>query len=139
VTEYVTDRNGRRMKKPSGRPRVAWETRFEKYVDRDGPLPEHRTDLGPCYVWTGGLDPDGYPIFSANTAGKTSVRAHKWIYQHEVGPVPEGLELDHLCRTRNCVRSSHLEPVTTKENWARSRPWRILTRDSRGVFIKKAR
>ena len=46
--------------------------------------------------------------------------AHQWIYEQVIGTVPDGLELDHLCRTRNCVRPDHLEPVTHRENIVRS-------------------
>lgn len=45
--------------------------------------------------------------------------AHRVAYEEIMGPVPEGLELDHLCRTRSCVNPSHLEPVTHRENMNR--------------------
>lgn len=70
-----------------------------------------------CIQWTGGLNPDGYGRFY--TAG-TCVPAHRWNYEHKVGPIPEGLEIDHLCRNRACVNPDHLEPVTTQVNIARS-------------------
>ncbi len=44
------------------------------------------------------------------------VRAHRWAYELLVGPIPEGLELDHLCRDRACINPAHLEPVTRREN-----------------------
>jgi hypothetical protein len=47
--------------------------------------------------------------------GKT-VRAHRWSYERFVGPIPEGLVIDHLCRTPACVNPNHLEPVTPREN-----------------------
>lgn len=42
--------------------------------------------------------------------------AHRAVYEALVGPIPEGLELDHLCRVRTCVEVTHLEPVTHREN-----------------------
>jgi hypothetical protein len=44
---------------------------------------------------------------------------HRIIYQHLVGPVPEGQQLDHICRVRCCVNPAHLEPVTQRENIVR--------------------
>lgn len=46
--------------------------------------------------------------------------AHRWSYEFHVGPIPEGLDLDHLCRNRGCVNPDHLEPVTREENIRRA-------------------
>lgn len=67
-----------------------------------------------CWIWTGSHTVDGYGNLRAES-GKT-VRAHRAVYELLVGPVPEGLMLDHLCRQRDCVKPSHLEPVTNAEN-----------------------
>lgn len=72
-----------------------------------------------CWLWMASQDGCGYGIFRAS-AGKQR-RAHRWAYEQFVGPVPEGLVLDHLCRVRNCVNPAHLEPVTHQENMRRSR------------------
>jgi hypothetical protein len=48
------------------------------------------------------------------------VVAHRFVYEALVGPIPEGMELDHLCRHRNCVNYEHLEPVTRGENVRRT-------------------
>mgnify|MGYP001141514056 CR=1 FL=1 len=87
--------------------------RFWMKVNKDGPIPTHRPGLGPCWAWTGAAGRHGYGNFGAN--GRTW-RAHQWSYVHEVGAVPDGLMLDHLCRNRLCVRPEHLEPVTNGEN-----------------------
>ena len=87
--------------------------RWESKVDKNGPIPEHRPDLGPCWLWTDGQDSKGYGRFKVETKGR---KAHVVGYELLVGPTPNGLEPDHLCRVRHCVRPSHLEWVTHKVN-----------------------
>lgn len=65
-----------------------------------------------CWLWTGNKS-DGYGQLRANG---TMRYAHVVMYEIEVGPVPEGMSLDHRCRVRHCVRPDHLRPVTTKQN-----------------------
>lgn len=69
-----------------------------------------------CWLWTAGLNGQGYGHFSLD--GRMQ-RAHRVAYELLVGPVPEGLELDHLCRVRRCVNPAHLEAVTHRENTLR--------------------
>jgi len=66
-----------------------------------------------CWLWTACKDRDGYGIFYYNG---TNYRAHRMAYELIVGPIPEGLTIDHLCRVRACVNPDHLEPVTQREN-----------------------
>lgn len=73
-------------------------------------------EQGECWVWVAGKDWDGYGIFSV---GYSSPRAHRYAYEQLVGPVPAGLELDHLCRNRACVNPAHLDPVTSRVNTLR--------------------
>lgn len=69
-----------------------------------------------CFIWTGRVQNVGYPCF--DPYGKP-VLAHRWAYERKFGPIPEGLTLDHLCRTPRCVNPMHLEAVTHQENCLR--------------------
>lgn len=69
-----------------------------------------------CWEWTAYLDKNGYGQFSI---GPKTVRAYRWAYECLIGPIPEGLTIDHLCRFPACVNPAHLEPVTPKENYLR--------------------
>jgi len=65
-----------------------------------------------CWLWTGTQVRGGYGQFWLDG----HKLAHCYAYETTVGPIPEGLQLDHLCRVTRCVRPSHLEPVTASEN-----------------------
>ena len=93
------------------------EERFWAKVNKDGPIPSYAPELGPCWLWTGGTR-RGYGRFGISHG--QHVGAHCYGYLLQVGPVDPGLQLDHLCRVRLCVRASHLEPVTGRENILRS-------------------
>ena len=73
-----------------------------------------RREANECWPWKACLT-DGYGYFKLNGHKK----AHRIAYELLVGPIPDGLTLDHLCRNRQCVNPSHLEPVTVKENLRR--------------------
>jgi hypothetical protein len=68
-----------------------------------------------CWIWRKALSPGGYGR-KHDAEKDVSMMAHRWTYVKYVGPIPEGLELDHLCRQRDCVNPDHLEPVTSAEN-----------------------
>lgn len=72
---------------------------------------------GGCWVWTGYRNVGGYGRVSIN--GKLLL-VHRIVYTALVGPIPEGLTLDHLCRNTSCVNPAHLEPVTLRVNTRRS-------------------
>lgn len=71
----------------------------------------------PCLRFKGAHDRQGYGRVSR---GDRLYGAHQWAWIVANGPVPDGLELDHLCRVRDCVEVTHLEPVTHQENMRRS-------------------
>lgn len=70
-----------------------------------------------CWLWVGTMLVSGYGVFTA--AGQTR-RAHRASYEIHVGPIPAGMELDHLCRVKRCVNPQHLDPVPHRENMRRS-------------------
>lgn len=66
-----------------------------------------------CWEWTAARTEAGYGLV---WNGDKLVYAHRVLYELLVGPIPEGLVIDHLCRVRHCVRPDHMEPVTNAEN-----------------------
>lgn len=79
------------------------EERFMSKVDSSG----------DCWLWTSPLSLGGYATFAVGRKGQ---RAHRWAYEHWVGPIPKGLQIDHICRVRHCVNPEHLRPVTPQGN-----------------------
>lgn len=75
------------------------------------------TDSG-CIEWIASHNGVGYGTLTTNRYGG-KVLAHRWSYEYHVGPIPAGLELDHLCRNRACVNPEHLEPVSHRVNTLR--------------------
>lgn len=79
------------------------------------------TDSG-CVIWLASLDIGGYGqigVGSKVDGSARKVKVHRALYELVIGPIPLGLDLDHLCRNRACCRPDHLEPVTRRENLAR--------------------
>jgi hypothetical protein len=94
------------------------EQRFLKYVDQNGPIPENRPELGPCWLWLGCISrKTGYGKLTERTG--VSIGAHRLGYEIAKGKIPEGLEIDHLCKVHACVNPDHLEAVTERENQLR--------------------
>ena len=88
--------------------------RFWPKVDKNGPIPPYRPDLGSCWIWTAYINPScGYGGFSIKNRCRL---AHKVSWMLAGRSVPDGMTLDHLCRVRHCVNPSHLEVVTSVEN-----------------------
>lgn len=87
-----------------------------------------------CWDWVGSRDKWGYALMRID--GKTRV-AHKAIWEHFNGPVPDGYELDHTCKNSSCVKPDHLEAVTHSENISRG-DWR-RPRGEHGYFAPTGR
>lgn len=72
-----------------------------------------------CWLWMASKCQGGYGRFRVGGVGRKKIQAHRFAYELLVGPVPDNLDLDHLCRVRDCVNPAHLEPVTRRENLLR--------------------
>lgn len=78
------------------------DERFTSKINRD------------CWAWTGKPNADGYGVFYITPTQR--VMAHRYAYELAYGPIPEGMEIDHLCNVAICVRPDHLEAVSGDEN-----------------------
>ena len=92
--ERVTD------KKKTGRPREDLKERFWKSVEK----------TETCWLWTGSFS--GYGRIAEGGRYSKTLLAHRVAYELLVGPIPEGLTIDHLCKNTRCVNPTHLEVVT---------------------------
>lgn len=75
-----------------------------------------------CWLWNGWKDKDGYGYIrtgSRTDGSRDRWRVHRFMYEADVGPIPAGKVIDHLCRNRHCVNPAHMEPVTTEINTKR--------------------
>jgi HNH endonuclease len=93
-------------------------------VDRAKPqkevryIEEDRGHITPCWTWQ--LKIHGKTGYGVTRVKRHDYLAHRWYYEQAKGPIPAGLQIDHLCRNRNCVNPAHMEPVTPMENTRRS-------------------
>lgn len=119
ILEFVAEKRALPRKRPGGRRAESLVERFWARVEK----------TETCWLWTGVPDKYGYGRFAV--AGKT-FKAHRIGYEIQIGPIPDGLTLDHRCHTedetcsggntcphRRCVRGDHLEPVEGGENTRR--------------------
>ena len=88
------------------RPKLTLEDRFWKYVDK----------TSDCWLWVGAKNGG---VYGHLKVGDGHLLAHRYSYELLVGPIPKGLQIDHLCFTPLCVNPQHLEPVTPRENCQR--------------------
>ena len=84
-----------------------------------------------CWEWIAARKASGYGVFNTDGRFGPVRRAHVLAYEDRRGPVPDGLEIDHLCRNRWCVNPDHMEPVTHRENLRRGlgKPRKLTDQD----------
>lgn len=91
---------------------------------RRTPLPDRLwsrvIENGECWDWTGPLSSSGYGVIASGGRRSPLLRTHRVAYELMVGEIPEGLQIDHLCRNRICCNPYHMEPVTQAENLRRA-------------------
>lgn len=88
-------------------------------------------DLNGCWRWKASVDVKGYGRLRAR--GYRTKAAHRIVYSYLVGPIPDGKQLDHLCRVPSCVNPSHLEPVSNTENVRRGNSAKLTKEDVRRI------
>jgi hypothetical protein len=94
----------------------------ENIVDRLLAKVAMPSTFGACWPWVGTISPYGYGqtrLGSRRDGTQRKLGAHRAVYEFAVGPIPDGLQLDHLCRVRHCVNPLHLEPVEKRVNGER--------------------
>jgi len=86
-------------------------------------MPRVKQDDNGCWIWQGARMGNymQYGQFSMHEIGRRTISAHRAAYLLLVGDIPDGLELDHLCRVTLCCNPKHLEPVTPEVNKARTK------------------
>lgn len=92
-----------------------------------------------CWEWDAGITTDGYGGLRWWAGGKGyTAKAHRVAFELEVGAIPDGMILDHICHNRKCVRPDHLRPVTNKQNLENQAGARIDSKTGfRGVVWSK--
>lgn len=89
------------------------ENLFWSKVDKNGAASDYRPDLGSCWLWIASTNAHGYGTFKVENG---STLAHRISWSMHGGVVPKDMQIDHLCRVRNCVNPKHLEVVSPRVN-----------------------
>jgi HNH endonuclease len=107
--------------KETGNVRIPFEDRYNHFA-----FPEPNSG---CFIWMGNISWNGYGTLKTGYKSEGTRKtewAHRAAYEYFVGPIPEGMDLDHKCRMRCCVNTDHLEPVTRLENTRRGNLFAVL-------------
>lgn len=120
----------KQSRKPGGELRP-----LRKYVS--GPVSDRLAvwsapDEYGCLVWNGHTYSNGYGRIRVDGIVRL---VHRVAYEEAVGPIPEGLEIDHLCRNKLCILPAHLEPVTRRVNLLRL--GKVINRGPDGRYVSK--
>lgn len=84
-----------------------------KYSTPDAAIEGRSHWEGQCRIWTGHINAKGYPRF--NVHGRLML-VYRYVWEHEHGPIPDGMEIDHICFNRACINISHLRLATRETN-----------------------
>ena len=93
--------------------------RFPRTRPADERFWEKVNKTDSCWLWTAATNGAGYGVLGMQSAPRGHVYAHRFSYELRRGAIPEGMQLDHICRTTRCVNPDHLEAVTPKTNYLR--------------------
>lgn len=78
-----------------------------------------------CWIWHGEITNSGYGRICVGRGRGNRDLVHRWAYKQMVGPIANGMELDHLCRRKRCINPAHLEQVSTAENQRRGKATKL--------------
>jgi len=114
--------------------------RFWAKVNREGPVPVHRSELGPCWIWLGSTDGKGYGEIRKGGRGTPLLKAHRVAWELAHGPIPVCRMVLHGCDRPRCVRVAHLFLGDAKANSAdMDAKGRRVTRPVRGEQVASAK
>lgn len=77
-----------------------------------------------CWIWPGSRTVNGYGTVQKDAPARGVLLTHRVLYEYFIGEIPEGLQIDHLCRVRLCCNPVHMEPVTPGVNTRRGEKYR---------------